>query len=113
MLTNLDLIWSYTKELAERLTSSPENMQSVELTNQYYASFEQLMQIIENPEELKKEEVLEDIRLTINALHDAYVQEENRLRAEITIMRKNQQLHHIYLMTMKDPAADTNYNKEG
>jgi hypothetical protein len=96
MLTNFDLIWMHTKSLAEKLMSSSENMLSETLYTQYCSAFDQLINIIENEPETVDADKMEDMRITISALDNAFAEEQKRLQDQIAVERIKKQASDLY-----------------
>jgi hypothetical protein len=96
MLTNLDLIWIYVKSLAEKLMSSDENMLDEELYSQYCTGFEQLVQIIEEPDTQISEEKYADMKHTLGALERRFAEYQARIQESITQNRLKSKVVNLY-----------------
>ena len=99
MLTNFDLIWMYTKSLADKMLSSNSNLLSEELYTQYCSSFDQLMQVAENEPDTISEDKLTDMLLTVKALEAAFAAEQERLQDSISVERLKIRTKNAYSAT--------------
>lgn len=111
MLTNFDLICAHTKKLAQKLMASSENLQSEELYKQYCNSFEQLMAIVESPNETVDEDKLQDMYITVKELEEAFAREYELIKDAMKAEQMKARVNSAYAYSNKIiPFAS--YNKE-
>jgi hypothetical protein len=91
----------HTKGLAETMMSSRENLLSDELYSQYCNAFEQLMAIIESPNEAVDEDKLADVQYIIKKLERAFIDEQESLQDAISAERRRTRVNSAYLSTAK------------
>jgi predicted YcjX-like family ATPase len=83
--------------MAEKLMSSPENLLSETIYTQYCSAFDQLIEVINNEPENVDNDKLEDMRLTLIALEQAFADEQEHIQDDIASERIKKRTRSAYL----------------
>ena len=81
--------------------SSNENLHNYELYQQYCQAFDQLMDIIENPDENVDPDKLSDVHYTLKKLEQAFITEQEAIKNTIAGEQMKKRVNSTYLSTAK------------